>query len=100
MLLGLLKPDVRIAYNQLGIPYPVDDFATRFIGAGINLIRSRAIDFGQRPIVADEEEQLSVAPLFFADFLNHWLVLDILRSVEKLTKETASEAGKARPPVA
>lgn len=92
MLLGLLEPDVRVAYSQLGVPYPVDEFATRFIGAGINLIRSRAIDFGQRPMAPDPEDEVSVAPLFFADFLNHWLVLDILRSIEKLTKGTGSEA--------
>lgn len=85
MLLELLKPDVRIAYSQLGVNYPVESVSSRFISAGINLIRSRAIDFGQRPMDDDPEKQTQVAPLFFADFLNHWLVLDILRSIDKLS---------------
>jgi hypothetical protein len=85
MLLDLLKPEVRVAYARLHTPYPVDEFETRFIGAGINLIRSRAIDFGQRKLAQDPDEEILVAPLFFSDFLNNWLVLDILRSIEKLT---------------
>lgn len=92
MLLDLLKPRVRIAYSQANVQYPVDEFATRFIGAGINLIRNRAIDFGQRQMARDPSEHEAVAPLFFADFLNHWLVLDILRSIEVLSLDVGATA--------
>ncbi|MGA2252706.1 hypothetical protein [Terracidiphilus sp.] len=90
MLLDLLKPRVRIAYSEANVQYPIDEFNKRFIGAGINLIRNRAIDFGQRQMAKDPSEHEEVAPLFFADFLNHWLVMDILRSIEVLSTDAGA----------
>src|SRR5690606_26953249 len=48
MLLSLLKPEIRLAYQSQGFPLPPR--VSRFVGAGINLTRSGAIDFGQRAI--------------------------------------------------
>jgi hypothetical protein len=54
---------------------------SRFISAGINLTRSGAIDFGHRKIdgTGNEDETL---PIYFGDFLNYWIVFDLLSSLE------------------
>ena len=44
MLLALLKPQVQIAYRRAERSFPVPDEFNRFIGAGLNLTRSGAID--------------------------------------------------------
>ena len=45
MLLNLLKPEIRIAYLQKNIKFPVSD---KFLGAGINFTRSGLLDVGSR----------------------------------------------------
>lgn len=82
MLLNLLKPEIRIAFAKSNVPFPVPQEFNRFIGAGINLKRSGVSDFGHRPI--DKESGYQQSPFFFADFLNYWVVYDILDSFEKL----------------
>jgi len=72
-LLNLLKPEVQIAYFQTedgANPFPVPMDCRRFISGGINLIRSGAIDFGQRAIPSDTSKNLERIPSYFADFLN------------------------------
>ena len=82
MLLSLLKPEIRIAYSKANIPFPVPDEFSNFIGAGINLIRCSAIDFGERikNDASDDEKSLIVS--LFGDFINYWIINDILDSVE------------------
>ncbi len=82
MLLSLLKPDVRIAYAKNNIVFPIPKNLNRFIGAGIHLRRSGVSDFGHRPINSDKSFEDS--PFYFADFLNYWISLDILESIESL----------------
>lgn len=82
MLLNLLRPEVRLAYWQArerAHPFPVKE--SRFIGAGINLTKSGILDFGQRPVSNNAEHERAVLPLYFADFLNYFIVRDILDSV-------------------
>ena len=81
MLLNLLKPDIRSAYHKTGIGFPVPSRLSRFIGAGINLTRSGSMDIGQIPIGHDREEDKRLFPLYFADFLNYWIVRDVINSV-------------------
>ena len=81
MLLSLLKPEVRLAYAESNTNFPVAEKQSRFIGAGINLTRSGAIDFGQRTIDADKRET-EILPVYFGDFLNYWIVFDILSTLE------------------
>src|SRR5882757_7560716 len=50
MLLSLLKPGVRLQYCNAGKDFPVPKRLQKFIGAGINLTHSNAIDFGNRRI--------------------------------------------------
>jgi hypothetical protein len=79
MLLNLLKPDVRIAYEKQRHRFPLSGKYSRFIGAGINLTTSGAIAFGQRTVPGAGLEQL---PIYFGDFLNYWIVYDLLQSIE------------------
>jgi hypothetical protein len=84
-LLNLLKPEVLIAYRRANRPWPLPDRCARFISAGINLSKSGAMDFGQRMIEAgdgsDSERRFA---MYFADFLNYWVVDDLLQSIETL----------------
>lgn len=86
MLLNLLKPSIRLAYEKAGTKFPVPDELMKFIGAGINLKRSGISDFGQRPIGNVEQNKI-VSPIYFGDFLNYWVVADIFHSIEKLSSD-------------
>lgn len=81
MLLSLLKPEVRLAYAKTNVDFPLSPKQSRFIGAGINLTRSGAIDFGQRTIDSDKPDT-EILPVYFGDFLNYWIVFDILNTIE------------------
>lgn len=88
MLLNLLKPEVRNAYGHGGDrKFPIDGGCSNFIGAGINITRSGAIEFGQRPITRtprtpkEDDQRL---PSYFGDFLNYWIVLDLIKSIKIL----------------
>lgn len=83
MLLSLLKPSIRIAYAKNKVQFPVPDGFNKFIGAGINLRRSGVSDFGQRPI--EQGRGYKQSPYYFADYLNYWVIVDILDSIEKLS---------------
>jgi hypothetical protein len=84
MLLGLLKPEVRVAYYEAGHQFPVSDDRARFVCASINLTQSGVSAFGHRmhatPFAGSEIE----IPLMFADFLNYHLVRDLLRAISVL----------------
>lgn len=85
MLLSLLKPEIRLAYARSGVKFPVPEEASVFIGAGINLTRSGATDFMQRPFLSDDgTPDALVGALSFGDFLNFWVVDDVLNSLEVL----------------
>lgn len=80
MLFKLLEADVRLAYAQAGKVFPVPEDAGRFIGAGINVNTARCNEFGNRRTPGGDHEQ----ELMFGDFLNYFVVKDMLRSVEQL----------------
>jgi len=82
MLLSLLKPSIRIAYFENNVDFPVPKHLCKFIGAGINLKRSGVSDLGQRPV--DNDKGFEESPFYFADYLNYWIVLDILDSIDEL----------------
>lgn len=82
MLLDLLKPEVRVAYHKSGIDFPVPQ-GTPFVGCGINLITSRAYEFGKRAHRGLGGDHIDTS-LLFADFVNYWLVIDLLRGLETL----------------
>lgn len=80
MMLSLLKPSIRLAYKRCGEEFPVPKKFNKFIGAGINLIRSSVSDFGQRPIKPEGVDELNELAIYFGDFLNYWVIKDILNS--------------------
>jgi hypothetical protein len=81
MLLALLKPEIRLAYVNREATFPVPVEFSKFIGAGINLTRSGCCEFGQRAIAPGQSDDQGQLPLLFGDFLNYWIVRDILNSV-------------------
>lgn len=91
-LLNLLKPEILLAYMESDEPWPLPQHCSRFISANIVLRSSGALDFGQRKIVEDDNP--NVIGLYFADFLNYWIVEDLLSNIclfqsskgEELTK--------------
>jgi hypothetical protein len=92
MLLSLLKPELRIAYLRADQKFPLEGRHSMFVAGGINLTRSRAIDIGQRKVTNDDDAQR--LSLFFGDFLNYWIVDDILRSIETYARESNGEIAR------
>jgi hypothetical protein len=82
MLLSLLKPEIRLDFFDGERPFPVPKKLARFIGCGINFTRSAALDIGQRPLSQDLQHDLALFPLYFADFVNYWIVRDLLGSLK------------------
>ncbi len=82
MLLTLLKPEIRIAYQRVGLKFPVPIEFSNFIGAGINLIRCAAIDFGGLIREGAETSQSNIMVNLFGDFINYLILDDILDSIE------------------
>lgn len=82
MLLTLLKPKIRIAYQNANVEFPIPDEFSRFIGAGINLIRCGAIDFGGRINQGADDSQCGLLGTLFGDFVNYWIINDIFDSLE------------------
>jgi hypothetical protein len=82
MLLNLLKPEIQISYLKKGIDFPVSE---RFLGAGINFTRSGLLDIGSRIVsrLVSGKNSISDAPNFFGDFINYWVVRDIINSIRK-----------------
>lgn len=95
MLLSLLKPGVRLAYDEAKITFPVPTEHQSFISAGINLRRSGASSFGQRMISEPDGSQLEQFPFYFADFVNYWVVIDLLASIATVSRslDLASQLG-------
>lgn len=95
MLLGLLKPEVRLAYHEAGRQFPVSEDRAKFVCASINLTQSGVSAFGHRmhatPFAGSEIE----VPLMFADFLNYHLVRDLLRAISILGDQRYKALGNA-----
>jgi len=85
MLLNLLKPEIQISYLKSRIKFPVSE---RFLGAGINFTRSGLLDIGSRIVSRLEfgEHSKSDAPKYFGDFINYWVVKDIINSIMTFKK--------------
>jgi len=83
MLLNLLSPEIRLAYFESNQEYPIPQQFSKFIGAGINLQTSGVSHFGNRIISSDNS--LNESPIYFGDFLNYYVVADVLNSIRKLS---------------
>lgn len=80
MLLSLLKPEIRIEYFKKRKRFPINE---KFLGAGINFTRSGLMDIGSRIVSRLEfgDYRCDDAPKFFGDFINFWVVRDIINTV-------------------
>lgn len=76
-LLAYLKSEIRAAYSRADVNYPVISDFTKFLCAGINLHTSDSLSIGRRPVDAQGAGNAQ-APLFFGDFVNYWVLSDIL----------------------
>jgi hypothetical protein len=86
MLLELLKPQIRMAYYSAQVPFPVPEDLAKFIGAGINVIRSGAADIGQRMTSTGSTIPEERLVRHFADFMNYWIVDDLLNAILALSE--------------
>jgi hypothetical protein len=90
MLLNLLRPEIRLAYVKAEVAFPLHPPIDVFIGAGINLTLSGILDIGQRPLTNSPEDDIKVFPLYFADFLNYYVVRDLLSSLEVMRSQPSA----------
>jgi hypothetical protein len=81
MLLSLLKPEVRLAYAESDVQFPVTGKKSKFIAAGINLTHSGSTHFGQRTIETSKKDT-EILPIYFGDFFNYSIVYDLLSTIE------------------
>jgi hypothetical protein len=86
-LLNLLEPEVLIEYLKSDRQWPLPEHCSKFISASITLRSSGALLFGQRAIEGVPEDNERVIGLFFADFLNYWIVSDLLEKLQLLFSE-------------
>ncbi len=86
MILTLLRPEIRIAYSELGraAEFPVPVQMRNFISAGINLTRSGVSDIVHITLGRGDETDVRELPFYFADFLNYLVVQDLIQSVETI----------------
>ncbi len=92
MLLKLFLPETRVAYanarRESGdiVEFPIPAELRNFVAAGVNLSKSGLMDIAQvlppAPTVADLDEFIAL----FCDFLNYWLLRDLLISVHYITR--------------
>ena len=75
MILGLLRPETRIAYWKLGKEFPVNKQMRGFISAGVNLTRSRITDLVQVSLHRGDEIDDREMPFYLALFAKsvEWL---------------------------
>ncbi|MDT8446981.1 MAG: hypothetical protein RRB13_08855 [bacterium] len=83
MLLQLLRPKVRIAYSQAEVPFPVPGELAKFISGGINLSKAGVIEFCQKIQRESPPRDIELLAQYFGDFMNFWIVYDIITTVEK-----------------
>ncbi|MDD2708614.1 MAG: hypothetical protein PHV34_11450 [Verrucomicrobiae bacterium] len=81
MILRLLFPETRIAYANKKVPFPVDIRSSRFVSAGVNLIKSGICDIGQVSLGNGDDFDVEHLAYFFADFFNGLVVQDLLKTL-------------------
>ena len=91
MLLNLLRPEIRIAYHQSDADFPIPNELGKFIGAGINLRKSGVLDFGQLILPNIDRNSLNKLAIHFGDFLNYWVIADLLDTIDQFINSQDSE---------
>jgi hypothetical protein len=86
MLLNLLKPRIRRAYFKVRAEFPVPEEMRCFLGAGINIRDSGSLDICHCRLSDDPRADLEVYPHIFADFVNYWVVKDVIETLQYMIK--------------
>jgi hypothetical protein len=84
MILRLFDPKVRIAYFDEGVEFPVPKNQRMFIATGVNLSKSGVLDIVQRMPSNATNDDVQRLTAIFVDYLNYWLVNDLLDSCERM----------------
>lgn len=84
MILRLFDPKVRIAYFEERVEFPVPKSQRMFIATGVNLSKSGVLDIVQRMSSDATNEDVQRLTAIFVDYLNYWLVNDLLDSCERM----------------
>lgn len=85
MLLALLRTDIRLAFEaSRDDRYPVDAGLCQFVSAEINLATNQALRFAHRWGGAAATNVLSDLQGSFVDYVNTWLLRDLLTSLHTL----------------
>ncbi|MBN9690528.1 MAG: hypothetical protein J0M24_09835 [Verrucomicrobia bacterium] len=87
MILRLFDPKVKIAYFEEGVEFPVPKSQQMFIATGVNLSKSGVLDIVQRMPSGATNEDVQRLTAIFVDYLNYWLVNDLLDSCEQMIRK-------------
>lgn len=97
MLLNLFRPRIRVAYQKVSETFPIPRELCGFIAGGINLRRSGALNIGQRKLVFDSHDAVEHFPLYFGDFVNYYVVRDVLNSINTIVSNSETFEGLVNP---
>ncbi len=87
MLLALLRTEIRLAFDaNTQHEYPVSDELCHFVSAEINLATNQALRFANRWGKAPSDAALVDLQVSFIDYVNTWLLRDLLRSIRVLSQ--------------
>ena len=84
MLLRLFAPAVQAAYLRKHKEIPIPEESRRFLSIGINFVSAAVGAFGGRKVTQDAGDNLTLWGLYFGDFLNYFLVGELLGALEFL----------------
>jgi hypothetical protein len=84
MLLRLFSPAVQAAYLRNDREVPIPSANRRFLSVGINFVLAGVDVLGRRRVVDDRQEDLSLWSVMFGDYLNYFLVRELLTTLEFL----------------
>ena len=86
MVLNLLRPQMKLAYKQEGVDFPVEDDNV-YISSGVNISRkglTNILDIGYSSI----EEEREKLPRYFGDLLNFTVLDDLCHSLSMMAGKT------------
>ena len=102
MLLALLETPVRQAFWKaeqksevnpgMSVADPIPAASRRFVGAAINLSSSRATKLNEITVRGeDKSESLRLTKVYFGDYVNCWLLRDLISSLKLLITESPEQ---------
>jgi len=84
MLLRLFAPSVQAAYLRHGREMPLPKASQRLLGIGINFVVAGVDRLAARRLTPDRQENILQWSIMFGDYLNYFLVREILTTLQFL----------------